>query len=760
MTFFVTLKKERMRTAVLMLLLFVTLPLSFQCVKAPLEPKAPQWSIPLNIQLIDRKFTMGEMIAKDTTKFRTDSVSGSITYIPTSIVNQPTTIVLPELSPYQSSFSKALGALELDVPVIAPVVVTPGTLFPSMPLNVPLIGFPDTTVSDSRNIDQDSSKFDYFVFKNGRMMMKVKNSFPFTIRFMTPIQLVNRNQGGGVVATFTFASDITPGASDSSVKDVSGIKMSALLNMSYSVRAVGVAGTILRDTSKLAVQLVIDANPPDAKVSMDSASVAFSKDQPVDSIPTTAVQIVDDTTGTPTKIKIAKFKAGRFTISIVNNIATQIAAKFSLPEFVDTLLLKPFQFTKGTVNGTTLINARSTLVDTVVLAGYQIQSQDIKGNDTLSVRDIHYSLSITALKSTVGKVLITENDFVTVDITPMDNLQGAHKTTYVLRKVIGKVTPTFVPINTSFDAATGDIGNKFTADSINFDSVSIALNIFSSGSFPTDLKMKIIGLDNKGKRQDSLIARELKGGVLNDTLRLYPGFNKKIVFDKSTALPGTHGIDQFLSSFFVGGSGSLPQKFIVVGEAVVDPKSYYQYPESTGTVTAGDSVTTSVDFRFPVRLGIMTGLYKETINIADSAGININKDQLTSIDSGIVSFSVKNTFPFQLDVGTHLLKGLASDRTKPDTVSIFSLPKNNGVIHVESANYSSSSPARSTYTPINLTKSDIIDGMSPASFIAVAINLNTFGGDAHPVAFKNDYYVELKARVSVRFNVNFDKLGK
>ena len=751
MTFFVTLKKERMRTAVLMLLLFITLPLSFQCVKAPLEPKAPQWSVPLNIQLIDRTFTMAQMVEKDP-KFITDSSSGSIAYIPTSVVNQPTTIVLPELSPYQSSLSKPLGALELDVPVLPPAEVT----FPNMPLNVPLIGFPDTSLTDSRDITQDTTKFDYFVFKNGRMTMNVKNSFPFTIRFLSPVQLVNRNQGGAVVATFTFASDIAPGGSASSVRDVSGKKMSALLNMSYSVRAVGVAGTTLRDTSKLTVQLVIDANPPDAKVSMSSASVAFAKDQPVDSIPKAAVQIVDDTSATPTKIKRAEFRDGSFTIKIVNNIATRIAAYFKLPEFVDVVTGQAFQL-NGTVNDTVFIKGRDSLVQTVDLTKYAIQSQDIHGSDTLSVRDINYSLSIRALKSTVGKVVVTDSDFVTVDIIPEDNHQVPKKKNYVLKKVIGKVTPTFVPINTSFDAATGDIGNKFTADSIKFDSVSITLKIFSSGSFPTDLKMKIIGLDNNGVPRDSLIARELKGGVLNDTLRLYPGLVKKIVFDKSTAAPGTHGIDEFLSSFFVGGSGSLPQKFTVVGEAVVDPASYYQYPESTGTVTAGDSVTTSVDFRFPVRIGIMNGTYRDTINIADTSGTKINKDQLTSIDSGTVAFSIKNTFPFQLGVATKLLGGLPSDRSKPDTSILLLIPKV-GEILADSARYGArpNSPASGTYTPIGLTTADI-DKINPASFVAIAIKLKTAGNGDHAVVFRNDYYVELKARVSVRFNVNFDK---
>jgi hypothetical protein len=307
------------------------------------------------------------------------------------------------------------------------------------------------------------------------------------------------------------------------------------------------------------------------------------------------------------------------------------------------------------------------------------------------------------------------------------------------------------------DAALGDIGNKFSADSIKFDSVSITLKILSTGSFPTDLAMKIIGLDKNGVRRDSLIAREVRGGVLGDTLRINPGVEKKIVFDKSTSTGG-HGIDQFLSSFFSGGSGSLPQQLIVTGRALVDPPSFYQYPESTGTVTAGDSVYTSVEFKFPVRVGIINGTYKDTITISDTSGNKIDKKSVAQIDSGKVIFTINNAFPFQLDVGTKLFPALAADKSKADTSTVLLLLPKVGEIRADSARYASKpdAPVAVTGTVIGLTRDDVLK-INPASFVAVAIKLKTAGNDM-PVEFKKDYYVRLKAFVSVLYNVNFDKL--
>jgi hypothetical protein len=395
------------------------------------------------------------------------------------------------------------------------------------------------------------------------------------------------------------------------------------------------------------------------------------------------------------------------------------------------------------------------------MSNYAIQSQQIvliAGKaDTLSTPNVHFSVSIKALKPTQGKVLISKDDSVRVDITPLNNNQSPPRKTYVLSKVIGKLKPTIVPINETVDASIGDIGNEFSADSIKFDSVSITLNILSTGSFPTDLIMKVVGLDNKGNQHGTLTAQEIKpGGGLTDTLRINPGQTKKIVFDKTTST-GANGIDQFLSSFFSGGNASLPSKLQVVGQAVIDPASYYKYPDSTGTVQIGDSVFTSVEFSFPVTIGIINGTFKDTVVISDSSGNKIDKKSLTQIDSGQVVFAIFNGFPLQISVGSKLLPGRANNKSIPDTVVLLSLPKT-GVILADSARYVSNpnSPIGITGTVITLDTADV-DKINPANFVAVTIKLNTSGSNM-PVEFKKSYYVQLKAFVSVRYNVDFDKI--
>ncbi len=772
MTLRPTLKSKRTRNFVLFFLLFLTLPLSFQCVKTPLDFKAPSWSVPLNIQLIDRTFTFGQMIEKDP-KFITDSTTSHVEYRPSSIVNSPSAIVLPELNPLQASVGNKLGLLTLDVTSISGVNISASQLFPGsgLPFTYPLLG-PNLSVAMQQPVSNPGALYDYVVFENGQMTLTIKNNFLFTIQFASPgVQLINTDMfanpatSDSVVATFTFPGGIAPGATVPSVASLSGNpgkKMSANLILRFTVQSSDIQGKLVSAGDNLTAGMTIDGGSPGIKPTMSSASIQLSTPYDVKNLPDSSVQIVDDST----KIKRAEFKDGRFTVTITNNIPTRIAVDFKFREFVDKVSGIAFKLRDDvtlidTVPAQNQITHQpGVLLQTVLMKDYAIQSQDTIHTgakiDTLSVPNVHFSLKIKTLAATASRVVISKDDSVQVAIVPGTNNLG--RKTYILDKVIGKVKPTPVPINQTVDAALGDIGNKFSADSIKFDSVSITLKILSTGSFPTDLAMKIVGLDKNGVRRDSLIAREVRSnGILSDTLRIDPGVEKKIVFDKSTS-SGGHGIDQFLSSFFSGGSGSLPQQLIVSGRAMVDPASYYQYPESTGTVKAGDSVFTSVEFKFPVRVGIINGTYKDTISISDTSGNKIDKKSVAQIDSGKVIFTINNAFPFQLDVGTKLFPALAADKSKPDTSTVLLLLPKVGEIRADSARYASKpdAPVGVTGTVIPLDTADV-GKINPASFIAIAIKMKTAGNDK-PVEFKKDYYVRLKAFVSVRYNVNFDKL--
>jgi hypothetical protein len=249
------LKSKRTRMYVLFLLLFLLLPFSFQCVKTPLDFKAPQWSVPLNIQLIDRTFTFGQMIEKDP-KFITDSTTSHVEYRPSSIVNSPSAIVLPELNPLQAAVGNKLGLLQLDVTTISGINISASQLFPGsgLPFTYPLIG-PNLSVAMQQPVSNPGALYDYVVFDNGRMTLTITNNFLFTVQFANPgLQLINTDMfantaaSDSVVATFTFPGGIPPNTTATSVASLSGPpgkRMSANLILRFTVQSSDIQGKLM-----------------------------------------------------------------------------------------------------------------------------------------------------------------------------------------------------------------------------------------------------------------------------------------------------------------------------------------------------------------------------------------------------------------------------------------------------------------------------------------------------------------------------------
>jgi len=769
MKFLARVKNGRTKI-ILFFLLLLMLPLSFQCIKSPLAAKAPTWQVPLNIGLIDRTFTFEQMIAKDP-KF--DTSGGTIVYRPASLVNKPTAINLPELNPLQASVSNKIGLLQLDVSSISGVNVGASQLFPaqsSFPFTYPALG-PNFSLATQEPVSNPAALYDYVVFENGEMTLSITNNFQFDVTFANPgVQLINTDMladpSDSIVATFTFPGGIAAGTTGQSTVSLSGKTMSSNLYLKFTAQSSNIQGKTIHASDNLSAGMTIDGGGAGIKPSLSKAKIQLNVPYDVKNLPDSSIQLIDDST----KIKRAEFLDGGFTVRIINNIPTQLAVDFHFQEFVNKVNGLPFVLQDDVTGTDTVPSANSVngqpgqLLQTVSMPDYALQSQDIVtvgGKlDTLSVPNVHFSLRIKTLAATQSRVVISKDDSVQVLIQPQNNHQTPPRKTYILSKVTGKVKPTVVPINQTVNSAIGDIGSKFSAESIKFDSVSITLNILSTGSFPTDLTMKVIGLDNHGNQRASLTAEDPKpGGGLTDKLRIYPGQTKKIVFNKSTST-GANGIDQFLSSFFSGGNASFPSKLQVVGQAVVDPASYYQYADSTGTVKAGDSVFTSVDLSFPVRVGIINGVYRDTVVLTDTSGNKIDKKDLALIDSGNVIFTIFNGFPLQITVGSKLLPGLVSNPSMPNTDStavLLSLPKS-GLIVADSARYASkpASPIGLTGTVIPLNSSDV-GKINPARFVAVTIHLNTSGSN-QPVEFNKNYYVQLKAFVSVNYNVNVDSL--
>jgi hypothetical protein len=716
--------------------------LLFECIQKPLEPILPKYKTTLAVPLIDRTYSLFDLASKDTSRW-TAGPSGGWIYQPSSLQNAPSYISLPPLDPVTGKVVDSVGPIPLDIPPAPGTKVSFQDIFGVSPPSGPFPGSDmSATVQDS--ISNAAALYDFIVFQSGRMTLTITNNFPFGISISNPgVEVSNLDFGGGIVGTFAFSGTIQAGQSVTSSSDISGKLMSKNLQMHFTFQTVGIQGDTITGTDNLIAGFSIDGGSSGTEATLDSAQVELTEDRTVQSVQDSSAQLDDST-----QIKEADFSDGKFEIYIENDVDADVVVAFKLKEFRNIQTGQAFSLEQnGSAADSIVISARGTghnvFTQIVDLKDYKFLSQNISGGDTIPTNSMHFSLTILTVKTTGTRPVISKNDSVFAEIIPLQNNQSPPTTQYILQRVEGRVRPTPVSISDGVSMYFGDANNKFTADQINFDSVTIAMNVLCSGLFPTDFQLKVIPF-RKGKPGQAMDAHDANG---NSTLHIDPGQVTQIVFSKSNS-----SIDQFLGSFITGGNGNLPDSIAVQGNAVINPLSSYSDPvKGIGGVQNGDSIVTSLNFSFPLRIAIQNGVFLDTFALPN---ININKSNLTDIDTGTISYAVQNEFPFQLGVTSTLLSGQPDNPSVADSV-LLHLPATD-TIQVDSSHYFTTGQPGNSFTLMSLGPSDVAE-FNPAQFVVVRIAIKTSGNNGTPVILNRTDQIHIKAFANIIFNVDFDK---
>ncbi|MDD8017912.1 MAG: hypothetical protein PHP42_06035 [Bacteroidota bacterium] len=722
---------------------FLLTALFYSCVKIPSQPVLPSWDTQLSVPLMNKTFYLKDMIAKDSARFVT--VNNELVYRPAELVNQPQEIVVPTLNPLSASFVERLGLIPISSVSVPGFALSFKDITGQTPVNgVPWPGG-DQTLNKDTVVVSDSSTYDYLIYEEGQMTLTITNTFHFKVNFTTPINLVNASNLSEVVGSFTIGTVDSSGGQKTASVVLNGKRMESLLRMQFQVQTVGLNGTKNYGgaiTATISITKNGTGNPTLSEAKMKLVNEFYL---PVTSI-TDSLQKLDDSVF----IKIAEFSAGKFDININNAIPFDVIVGFNLREFVNKASGQSFKLFDYTVNSprdSIKITGGQNYNMNVLMKDYRLQSPTLTNG-------VHFSLNIKTLVRSLTKKVIRKTDSVLVRIIP-DQIAGVVQP-YVLDNLTGKIPPTIVPVNENVEANLGSSTNNFSAASVKFDSAQITLKIFTKSLFPTDLKFDITSVTG-GVAGQKLSTPNPPVGDRNHSpdgvsYRIFPGDTAKIVFDKLHPDANGKTIDQFLSGFIKNGRFSFPDKFVVAGLANLEPMDAYQN-DSVGYVKNHDSVYTSVDFSFPLRLGIMDGSYKDTASISS----NVSDTAMTnSILGGDILFDVFNTFPLGIEIKTKLLRSNPLDSTKADNISPPVLVLD--TIRVAGDNTTNHTGVKSS-SAITLTGSQALK-ISQAGFTAMDIKLVTAQDNgATPVKFNSTDSIRVKSSANLRFNVDVDRLS-
>lgn len=733
------------------LMLIALLPFSFNCIKSPLEPKAPSWTTQLTIPLLERTYYFSDLILKDTS-FTT--VNGELVYKPASLENEPTPITIPTMNPVSASFTRQLGIIPLTAVTLPGAVLSFQDLTGQAPPALPWPG-PELSSTQNRVLISDTASYDYVIYEEGVMSITITNTFKFDVTFAPGgIQLVDTTVNPEqIVGTFNIGQVTKNGGTATSSISLNGQRMSSVLKMRFQFQTVDITGkTIDANENISTVMSITRTGTPGTNPTLSEAKMKLLNEfyVPVTSIKD-SVQQIDDSIF----IKSAEFSAGEFDIEIINGIPFAVIIEFNLRELVNKQSNQSFKLRDPITDlpsDSITVSGNQPYDKTYLLTNYRLEARKAdQSTDTLT-RGLHFSLNIKTLVQSQTKSIVRKTDSVSVAIVPkrVNNVVQP----YVLDNVRGKIPPTQVNISESVTAGIGSSTDKFSADSVKFDGAQIVLKIFTNSLFPTDLKFDVTGY-SKGVAKQTLSTP--KGNGVNSSpdgqsYRIFPGDTAKIVFDKNNPDAGGKTIDQFLSNFIDNGRFVFPDTFKIDGVALIEPLDAYQN-DSVGFVKNNDSVFTSLDFSFPLKIGIKNGSYKDTASISGNIS---DTSQINSIAGGRIFFDLLSTFPVGIEVQSKLLKPDATDSTK---ASLTEPP----VLVMDTLRVGGDDTPNRTgkksFTFISLTGEDA-SKLSQASFTAVDVKLaSALNGGSTPVAFRPTDSITVRTSANIKFNVDFDRLG-
>ncbi len=692
--------------AVCMVLLVMSV-LSFNCIESPLEPIGPTYDTQLSIPVLDKTEYFGDFAKKDTLlEFNT---TDSIFFRKTTFTTEPIPIDTMIYRPESSDTLVALGVFNINA------FSLPIKNIPASDLGIPtgnLSGLPAGTFSAGSMQFVDSSQFDYVAISNGTfsgtfniLIMTITNNLPIPISFPEPIIL--RNNWSSPNDTISVASYTVPGILNqgSSISIPSPIDNKLVRGMlttdAIMLSTAGSSNPVTISTSN-GIALSFQSAPLKADSAL--AVISYQMMHPIDN----GIFTLDDST----VIKDALFKAGSFSINIMNN--AKIAAQFHMK------INELFRATGDTFKVDRRIQGGES--DTYPVS---MPTLEIKTSGTGLGTYLHYSVDVEVFDSQGEKKAVSKNDIVQAELHTDQPL--------IAQKVNGRFKPMTQSINSGFKSEF-DLGkdiNKVKATLL-FKNVKLNLRLpITGGEIPFRYQNLVLIAKNSKYNQTRSIA--ISDGIVDPTQQV----SSIDISQKSDNTDFTHFTD-FFGEFFP----DLPDSFFVRGlfTAPTNMVNFYTIYDTT-------KVFPSFDLSIPTELTILNGNLSDVEK--DPIKDDVDKSTIRSIIDGTMNYEFTNRIPVALKFQMSFLKwdsaGARSDTTfriSPDTlikapeVDVFGVAINPRISNIA---------VFLTGPQVNL--------VTQADSVYMKLYFNT-GNGQNSVKFRKDDYIRIRSSVNARCTIN------
>lgn len=652
------------------------------------KPVAPQWDVQLNLPLVNRPYSIDSLIKKDPELFQINPQNGLITYsfsqdIKTDSIGdklylqpeQPSPLSIDAGSIPYKDFSFTDFILNPGIPS---GVVPPGDL-PKFTLNLP-----------------PTNQFDYLEFDSGKVRLTITNYCPFTIEFVSPIVIKDREN-----QIYEFAITSIPPLSQQFFEiSLNNRKLSVPLVLdTVNARTPGSTGIVAVPDSILRVQLHFK------NLLLKSAR---AKIPPTEIFRIKNSRFVIDTSTNSSKLKIARFKHGVINLKIINNFDVASQINFQLPQIINRITQQFFSQER-------IIFRKDSLSFRINLSEYEFRSP--YPTDT-----IHFNGSIKQLGSendTTDFRTFNSNDQLTVNV----NILPPPENKFVISYLEGVIKPTIINFDTSLSIKLGELPDKF-----NFDSLKLPDSKFNFTLSCPNIPIRFSGnilLADSNLYQLSIPTTTLNANTVNQII-----------------VSGNELVSSITR--YISRNKNLPEKFHISSNLIVNPNYVL------GSINSSDKVNGKVHFEIPFNIGIKNGRFRDTLIIGDERDDNGNKVQLdssflNSVQSGTINFVLKNKIPIGIKLSIMLL-----DNQKrflqyiPSSGPVIVTPSQVGTDGF-------SNTITQSKIIININKTEI-DNINRSTYGVVDIEINTLPTTSS-VKIRNIDFIQVKVFASFNYRI-------
>lgn len=651
------------------------------CFEKPLSPVAPVWDVQVSVPLMNRAYTVNQLVEKNPTLLHSDP-SGVIVYTNSQQFSPISVRKDLKVAPASETYQSSVGTFRIKSPPSRVRRLSAGELNPALGYapgqSVVVPSFNFSLVSQSF---PTVSEVQQATIASGQVIVTLINQMPVPV---DNLSLTVQSQLGRV-AEYSHTAAIQPNDSTKQAFSLANLTIGNALSFNLDGHILGGAGSVVVDTSaavlvRLDFPTEIDASRAVAQLPANTFTTSGSFD-------------IDDST----RIDNAAISDGSVTVTLNNSLGVSGQVSLVMPELR--------QQSGGPFTQVIPFKAGQQMIRIVYpLSGYSIQapSGQLNYNATTQTYD-------------------TGKNFVTLDSSM--TVSGSVTTSVIyFEKFQGTVKPTNISMNVSRSVDLGEVNRIFTG-SARFSQARVVLTVTNPTRFAIDLNSAITGTS-------SVTGQSASVSIPQDQRRIsYPQTSITLTETNSS-------IVSFLNSF----SGKVPDKFTVLGNALLNPNY------ASGSVNANDSIRIGFSIEIPMQVGVVNGIARDTNSV------DISSDARKEIDNtnyGKLTLEVGNGLPVSIEISLDLLD---AERTKLLTLPKASQPP----FAVSSAQVDAQGrvivPASST-TYLELT-SDDISKFHPSQYVAFSMTIGTSGGGSVPVQFRTTDSVHVRAYSTLNYRVN------